>query len=103
MYTRSKKFSEGSRNAKCDFCKSNKVHWAQTEYGWLLFNKNGKRHLCKQYKLDIVLVLILDSPCILPFPTLILIYCTFIPRIIFNYICIIHIFYTNKYFFLFTE
>ena len=50
MYTRSKKFSEGSRNAKCDFCKSNKVHWAQTEYGWLLFNKNGKRHLCRQYK-----------------------------------------------------
>ena len=39
MYTTTKKFSEGSRKAKCDFCKSNKVHWAQTEYGWLLFNK----------------------------------------------------------------
>ena len=50
MYTKSKKFRESKANAKCKFCKSNKVHWAYSEYGWLLFNKNGKRHMCKQYK-----------------------------------------------------
>jgi hypothetical protein len=51
VYTRSKKFRESKSVAICKFCKSNKVHWAQTEYGWLLYNKkSGKRHMCKQYK-----------------------------------------------------
>jgi len=50
MYTKSKKFRESKTVAKCRFCKSNKVHWASTEYGWLLYNKSGKRHMCKEYK-----------------------------------------------------
>ena len=48
MYTRSKKFRESKTRAKCKYCNSVKVHWADTEYGWLLFNKNGKRHKCKE-------------------------------------------------------
>ena len=47
MYTRSKKFRESKTRAKCKYCDSTKVHWADTEYGWLLFDKNGKRHNCK--------------------------------------------------------
>ena len=46
MYTRSKKFRESKTRAKCKYCDSTKVHWADTEYGWLLFDKNGKRHKC---------------------------------------------------------
>ena len=47
MYTKSKKFKESKSKAKRKYCDSTKVHWAATEYGWLLFNKNGERHNCK--------------------------------------------------------
>ncbi len=51
MYTQTKKFRETKNKgrAKCKYCKSNKVHWIQTEHGWLLFDKkSGKRHNCKE-------------------------------------------------------
>ena len=48
MYTRSKKFRESKTRAKCKYCTSTKLHWADTEYGWLLFDKNGTRHKCKE-------------------------------------------------------
>ena len=48
MYTKTKKFKE-SKFATCKYCKTNKVHWADTEYGWLLFNKkSGIQHKCKE-------------------------------------------------------
>ena len=53
MYTQSKKFRESKSMAQCKYCKTKKVHWADTEYGWLLFNKNGKRHKCKENKWNI--------------------------------------------------
>ena len=47
MYTQSKKFKESKSIAKCKYCKTKDVHWADTENGWLLFNKKtGKQHKC---------------------------------------------------------
>ena len=50
MYTQNKKFRETKNKgrAKCKYCKSNKVHWIQTEHGWLLWNKTGERHGCME-------------------------------------------------------
>ena len=49
MYTKSKKF--GYNSIGCKYCKSRKVHWAETEYGWRLFDKKtGKPHGCKEKK-----------------------------------------------------
>ena len=48
MYTQSKKFGYKARYG-CKYCKAtNKdVHWAETEYGWKLFNKKtGEKHVC---------------------------------------------------------
>lgn len=50
MYTQSKKFRESKSMAQCKYCKTKKVHWAATEYGWLLFEKSGNRHKCKESK-----------------------------------------------------
>ena len=48
MYTKSKKFGYLSRGCKYCRCDSRKVHWADTEWGWRLFdNKTGKLHKCK--------------------------------------------------------
>ena len=48
MYTKSKKFRESKTRATCKYCKATKLHWAVTEYGWQLFEKDGLRHNCKE-------------------------------------------------------
>ena len=51
MYTKSKKFGYTSRGCKYCRCDSRKVHWAETEWGWRLFDKKtGKPHSCKAKK-----------------------------------------------------
>tara|TARA_R110002020_G_scaffold159543_1_gene343447 strand:- start:124 stop:351 length:228 start_codon:yes stop_codon:yes gene_type:complete len=51
MYTKTKKFGYISRGCKYCRCDSRKVHWADTEYGWRLFNKKtGQPHDCKEKK-----------------------------------------------------
>ena len=49
MYTKSKKFGSRIRPQGCKYCKSIKVHWADTELGWILFDKKtGTKHLCER-------------------------------------------------------
>lgn len=44
-----KKFNDTGRwDVRCKYCKKGGVHWALTQWGWLLFNKKtGKRHNCR--------------------------------------------------------
>jgi hypothetical protein len=47
VYTKSKKFGYKARG--CKYCKSIKVHWAETELGWVLFEKkDGNKHWCER-------------------------------------------------------
>jgi hypothetical protein len=46
MYTQSKKFGYKARYG-CKYCKAKNTHWAETEYGWVMFDKKtGRRHEC---------------------------------------------------------
>ncbi len=49
-----KKFSDVNvyrnrhQQAKCKYCNKRGVHWAHTQWGYLLFEKKtGKRHKCR--------------------------------------------------------
>ena len=50
MYTKSKKFKDSKTRARCKYCGIAPLHWADTEYGWQLFEKNGSHHRCKTGK-----------------------------------------------------
>ena len=43
----SKKFKDSKTKAVCKYCGKKKLHWSDTQWGWLLFDKNGKRHNCR--------------------------------------------------------
>ena len=43
----SKKFRDSKTRAICKYCGKVKLHWSDTQWGWLLFDKKGKRHECR--------------------------------------------------------
>ena len=46
----SKKFKDTKTkaNRRCKFCGRGKLHWADTQYGWTLFNPDGMTHFFKE-------------------------------------------------------
>ena len=43
----SKKFKDSKTKAQCKYCGKTKLHWSDTQWGWVLFDKKGKRHNCR--------------------------------------------------------